>query len=113
MIHNSDQPELVTFSRASPIYKTTFSVLHEILNDEVLNSSTYPQEEPFTAESFAAYYYSHHVFLLYVPLSEDGSLDSSLADSQKIIGAFYVKPNFPGRYVFHLTICSASLLSTA
>ncbi|KAI9203161.1 acyl-CoA N-acyltransferase [Polychytrium aggregatum] len=58
--------------------------LRQLLNYEIEQGNTYPQEEPLDPTTFEAYFLSYDAF---VALDEAGSL----------LGTFYVKPNFPGR----------------
>uniref|UniRef100_A0A7S2X0S0 N-acetyltransferase domain-containing protein n=1 Tax=Chloropicon primus TaxID=1764295 RepID=A0A7S2X0S0_9CHLO len=62
-----------------------FQALHEIFEEIIEEGVSYPQQGPVTAEAFRVYYTSHDVFVL------------REASSREILGAFYVKPNFPGR----------------
>lgn len=65
----------------------------EIFNKEV-ERGTYPQNEKADATSFRAYFCSHYAFVL---------TDSD----DNVRGAFYIKPNFPGRCAH---ICNAGFL---
>eukprot|EP00474_Spongospora_subterranea_P002400 CRZ02858.1 hypothetical protein [Spongospora subterranea] len=68
------------------------SAVNDMLNEEVI-SGTYPQDSPMDFDQFMAYYCSHHVFT------------ALLAD--EVIGAFYIKPNYPGRCAH---ICNGGFL---
>lgn len=59
--------------------------LHWLLNREIEDGNSYPQEFPLNEEQFRAYFLSHYAFSLCS--EKDGS----------VLGAFYIKPNFPGR----------------
>ena len=55
---------------------------------------TYPQEGPVDdVEGFKAYYLSHDVFVL----RDVKAREETNGQGNSILGAFYVKPNFPGR----------------
>ena len=60
--------------------------LHDILiyivNEE---GNSYPQQDLSTLEDFREFYLSHDVFII---------LDKQ---TDEVLGAFYIKPNFPGR----------------
>jgi len=59
--------------------------LKGIFAEVIEEGVSYPQDGEVTLESFKAYYLSHDVFVLRDAASGD------------ILGAFYIKPNFPGR----------------
>lgn len=54
-----------------------------LLNRVVLAGQTYPQDRPLSASEFAAYWLAADAFVV----RADG----------EVLGAFYLKPNFPGR----------------
>ncbi|KAL0484942.1 L-azetidine-2-carboxylic acid acetyltransferase [Acrasis kona] len=60
------------------------SKLHEMLNHEIRNGNSYPQEAELTREQWKAYFLSAEAF---VSKNEEG----------EVMGTFYIKPNFPGR----------------
>jgi L-amino acid N-acyltransferase YncA len=55
----------------------------ELLNEAIVEGQTYPQLEVLDAAGFRAYFLSHEAFVCRV--------------AGAVVGAFYVKPNFPGR----------------
>lgn len=67
-------------------------ILRYIVNEE---GDSYPQEDMTTVEDFRAYYLTHDVFVC---------LDKV---SGEVLGAFYIKPNFPGRCSH---ICNAGFI---
>ncbi|HEY9845823.1 MAG TPA: N-acetyltransferase, partial [Candidatus Caenarcaniphilales bacterium] len=54
-----------------------------LLNQVIIEGRTYPQAKPLTETGFLAYWMSSDAFVV-------------RAD-QQVLGAFYLKPNFPGR----------------
>ena len=54
-----------------------------LFNGIVEEGLTYPQEFTLTLEQFKDYFLSAHAFVALV--------------ENKVVGAFYIKPNFPGR----------------
>lgn len=64
--------------------ESDFNDLYEIFAQIVDDGQTYPQETT-TKEEFQQYFLSHHCFVL------------RLKQTGQAVGAFYVKPNFPGR----------------
>ncbi|CAD5124581.1 DgyrCDS12854 [Dimorphilus gyrociliatus] len=71
--------------------------LHALFQDTVNVGESYPQDSA-TLEEFRSYYLTHQVFV--VKDSKEGN----------ILGAFYVKPNFPGRSSH---ICNSGFLVDA
>ena len=59
----------------------------QLFNNEIGQGNTYPQDFEHTADQFRAYFCSHDCFVL-----------SSPADPARVLGMFYVKPNYPGRF---------------
>jgi L-amino acid N-acyltransferase YncA len=57
--------------------------VRELLNAVILEGRTYPQVAPLSEKEFAAYWLVNQAFVV---RSDD-----------EILGAFYLKPNFPGR----------------
>lgn len=79
-----------------------------LLNIVIIDGQTYPQAQPLNEEEFAAYWMSGDTFV--VRLVND--LGKDLGDNrpktqEKILGAFYLKPNFPGRCSH---ICNAGFI---
>ncbi|KAF8794133.1 hypothetical protein HNY73_002144 [Argiope bruennichi] len=62
---------------------TDFEGVYSMVKDAVDEGQTYPQET-MDRDHFEQYYLSHDVFVMRHPID------------QKIMGSFYVKPNFPG-----------------
>ncbi|XP_055930275.1 uncharacterized protein LOC129960717 [Argiope bruennichi] len=73
---------------------TDFEGVYSMVKDAVDEGQTYPQET-MDRDHFEQYYLSHDVFVMRHPID------------QKIMGSFYVKPNFPGRSSH---ICNAGFL---
>ncbi|KAJ3141417.1 hypothetical protein HK100_007047 [Physocladia obscura] len=62
------------------------SRLNAMLNYEIDQGNTYPQEFTLDRDSFKAYFLSAAAFVL-----------RAVDNANEIIGTFYVKPNYPGR----------------
>ncbi|KAJ3330818.1 hypothetical protein HDU76_004786 [Blyttiomyces sp. JEL0837] len=58
--------------------------LQTLLNEEINAGDTYPQEIPLNKDEFMAYFLSYSAFVV-------------RSGQGKIMGTFYIKPNFPGR----------------
>jgi len=67
--------------------------VRNLLNDVVQEGWSYPQSAPLTAEAFANYWLKGEAFVVreVKPSSPAGSTLGT------VVGAFYLKPNFPGR----------------
>ncbi|KAI8924863.1 hypothetical protein BC831DRAFT_505312 [Entophlyctis helioformis] len=88
----------VSLVAADPASAAVVGQLHALLNRIIEDGDTYPQatvadrrpacappqEEPMTEAAFRSYFLSHDAFVV-------------TDDAGTIYGAFYVKPNFPGR----------------
>ncbi|XP_045163647.1 uncharacterized protein LOC123527971 [Mercenaria mercenaria] len=72
--------------------KEVHEILRYIVNEE---GDSYPQEDMTSIEDFRAYYLTHDVYVC---------LDK---ETQEVLGAFYIKPNFPGRCSH---ICNAGFI---
>lgn len=68
-------------------------VVRALLNDIVQAGDTYPQASPLTSEEFASYWLKGDAFVVRLCQELQGSGPRAAA----IAGAFYLKPNFPGR----------------
>jgi L-amino acid N-acyltransferase YncA len=58
-------------------------LVRDLLNAIILEGQSYPQEVPVTEVEFARYWLVHRSFVV--------------RSGQEILGAFYLRPNFPGR----------------
>ena len=79
----SKKNDIVIFDLYNP--KSDLNDLYEIFTEIISYGQTYPQETIPTKEEFQQYFSSHHYFVL------------RLKQIGKVVGGFYVKPNFPGR----------------
>jgi ribosomal protein S18 acetylase RimI-like enzyme len=70
-------------SLASP--DADIAAAHDMLNEEILAGTSYPQEQPLDRAAFEAYFLGHAAFAV------------RHKATGRICGIFYVKPNFPGR----------------
>lgn len=69
-----------------------------LLNTVILEGETYPQNRPLSEVEFAAYWMSQDAFVV---------RDTSKKPKTPVVGAFYLKPNFPGRCSH---ICNAGFI---
>jgi L-amino acid N-acyltransferase YncA len=78
-----------------------------LLNQIVSEGQTYPQSQPLNDAEFAAYWMAQDTFV--VREWHDSGDESGMQDSKpgKVLGAFYLKPNFPGRCSH---ICNAGFI---
>lgn len=94
------------------------ALVRSLLNAIVAEGLSYPQQEPLSPEAFADYWLKGTAYVVR-PLSPPSeaspsgpsplhSTPSPSTDSPpKILGAFYIKPNFPGRCSH---ICNAGFI---
>ncbi len=65
--------------------------VRKLLNLVIVEGKTYPQKQPLSQSEFAAYWLSQDAFVVRPVTDEDAQ------PPKEILGAFYLKPNFPGR----------------
>jgi ribosomal protein S18 acetylase RimI-like enzyme len=75
-----------------------------LLNIVILEGQTYPQAQPLSEEEFAAYWMSGDTFVVRLVDDLEEKVDMK---PKRILGAFYLKPNFPGRCSH---ICNAGFI---
>ena len=66
-------------------------VVRALLNVLLIEGKTYPQKEPLSQAEFSAYWLSKDAFVV------RSSVEDATHKPKEILGAFYLKPNFPGR----------------
>lgn len=76
-------------------------VVRTLLNVVIVEGKTYPQKQPLSQTEFSAYWLSKDAFVVRT------SVVDSTHKPKEIIGAFYLKPNFPGRCSH---ICNAGFI---
>ncbi|MBD2246564.1 N-acetyltransferase [Nostoc sp. FACHB-888] len=76
-------------------------VVRALLNVLLIEGKTYPQKEPLSQAEFLAYWLSKDAFVVRTS-GQDGT-----HKPKEILGAFYLKPNFPGRCCH---ICNAGFI---
>ncbi|KAI8985258.1 hypothetical protein BDB01DRAFT_859962 [Pilobolus umbonatus] len=67
--------------------------LHIRFNQEIESGSTYPQEDLLDNQQFRDYFLGYDAFVM----SKDSVIHKDDKWEDKIIGMFYIKPNYPGR----------------
>lgn len=72
-----------------------------LLNTVITEGKTYPQEQPLSEAEFVAYWLSQDAFVVRAIANNEAQSQSG------ILGAFYLKPNFPGRCSH---ICNAGFI---
>lgn len=77
------------------------AAVRHLLNAVVLEGQTYPQAQPLSESEFAAYWLSSDAFV--ARLIDDKKTSAP----GEVVGAFYLKPNFPGRCSH---ICNAGFI---
>lgn len=76
-------------------------VVRSLLNDVIVEGKTYPQKQPLSLTEFSAYWLSKDAFVVRT------SVVDPTHKPKEILGAFYLKPNFPGRCSH---ICNAGFI---
>jgi L-amino acid N-acyltransferase YncA len=76
-------------------------VVRALLNIVIIEGKTYPQKQPLSPAEFAAYWLSQDAFVV------RAVEQSNTHQHKEILGAFYLKPNFPGRCSH---ICNAGFI---
>jgi ribosomal protein S18 acetylase RimI-like enzyme len=76
-------------------------VVRALLNSVILEGKTYPQKQPLSPAEFSAYWLSKDAFVV------RSSAIEATNKPKEIFGAFYLKPNFPGRCSH---ICNAGFI---
>ncbi|MEH2166151.1 MAG: N-acetyltransferase [Nostoc sp.] len=76
-------------------------VVRGLLNLVIVEGKTYPQKQPLSPTEFSAYWLSKDAFVVRT------SVVDPTHKPKEILGAFYLKPNFPGRCSH---ICNAGFI---
>ena len=88
---------------SSPDDRLVCAAAKGLLDGAISEGISYPYETPFaTEENFSAYFLSHDAFVARIAkrrrLEErETGQEEDLLHVGKLVGIFYVKPNFPGR----------------
>lgn len=77
--------------------------VRSLLNTAIIEGESYPQAQPLSEPEFAAYWLSRDAFV--VRAITDNKTQQLLPGT--VLGAFYLKPNFPGRCSH---ICNAGFI---
>lgn len=67
------------------------STVRALLNTVINEGQTYPQAQPLLEPEFAAYWMSHSTYVVRSVQQTPTQITAN------VLGAFYLKPNFPGR----------------
>ncbi|TGZ77521.1 putative GNAT family acetyltransferase, partial [Ascodesmis nigricans] len=82
-------------------------ILAREFDEELERGDTYPLEEPMGEERFEGYWFGSFGAVMVVGTGEGG--DNGEDWEGRVLGCFYVKPNYPGRSSH---ICNAGFLTT-
>ncbi|KAK7204436.1 hypothetical protein BZA70DRAFT_280763 [Myxozyma melibiosi] len=93
-------------SSAVPIGLLAF--LCDELNVEIERGETFPMLEPLPLDAFQSYWFSS--FAAIMLLGDEPSIMDNRDWSKECFGAFYIKPNYPGRSAH---VCSAGFIVAA
>ncbi|KAL7749711.1 hypothetical protein RI367_004939 [Sorochytrium milnesiophthora] len=95
--------DVVQLALPLPVDSALFQLLRKLLNSEIRQGNTYPQEQELDDSAFAAYFFSSNAFVAVVDCDLQGNATSQLlalsasAAERVVAGMFYIKPNYPGR----------------
>ena len=76
--------------------ESDYEEMREMLNETIEEGLSYPQLNTLDPLQFKAYFLSHFAFSVTVK-KEEGGEGGKEGEKEKVIGCFYIKPNFPGR----------------
>ncbi|CAF0930758.1 unnamed protein product [Rotaria sordida] len=82
--------------------------LQSSLNNEIEAGNTYAPKFPFNLSEFKNYFLVGDVFII-INSRKNLSIDFSNNLENAILGTFYIKPNFPGRYSH---ICNGGFITS-
>lgn len=78
--------------------------LHDEFSREIQRGTTYPMDTPLSLEGFAEYWFGTFGV---VALVDDGDVLVDDRDWERVcLGAFYIKPNYPGLFLVFYVLCS-------
>jgi L-amino acid N-acyltransferase YncA len=77
---------------ATVVSRHVLEQVRAMLNTVIREGRTYPQERPLSFDEFLDYFLSGQAFVATLQPQNEGN-----DDLPPIVGAFYIKPNFPGR----------------
>lgn len=118
--HNRSQLLSVHHLTGATIPSALAAILYNIFQDELERGATYPQEYPMTRSAFDVYFLGNDFFVGilhpddFVPPSQETQIQFSVEEARNdrqwadcVAGAYYVKPNYPGRSSH---ICNAGFI---
>ena len=68
-------------------------MVRELFNTIITEGATYPHATPLTPEEFASYWLKGDAFVV----RQRPAVGAVPSKESQLVGAFYIKPNFPGR----------------
>ncbi|KAI8062654.1 hypothetical protein BC940DRAFT_308406 [Gongronella butleri] len=95
-----------TLHRIEPDNEALIAFLFNLVNTEIEDGSTYPQENIFDMDGFLAYFLAYDAFVL---VKGDTVPNKAEDMEENVLGTFYVKPNYPGRCSH---ICNAGFFTS-
>ncbi|CAG8751363.1 6215_t:CDS:2, partial [Racocetra fulgida] len=91
----TNQPILITsVTINSP--PSLLNQLHKIFNEIIEEGTTYPQEFILDYDGFINLFLSHNTFIALKDDDDDDNKNKEIWED-KVMGMFYIKPNYPGR----------------
>ncbi|MDA0266629.1 MAG: GNAT family N-acetyltransferase [Cyanobacteria bacterium] len=97
-----DLPFTLHLKDASPVVLDIMQpeqveTVRELLNHIISEGVSYPQDQPLSPQDFQAYWMKGEAFVVRRTLGADREATMGTTAARDIVGAFYIKPNFPGR----------------
>jgi hypothetical protein len=96
----------VTHATIYPITSTTqlfpsiLATLQDELNREIIQGDTYPIEEEMDFDKFTSYWFGTFAALMLLGKPEEhGDLTAERDWGPLVLGTFYIKPNYPGKWM--------------
>lgn len=97
LLKDGSTATLIPFNHASTAPEAVINIVHKLLNDEIEQGDTYPQDQPLTREQFVNYYFSYFVAVLVSGEYPNTTPLTEINFEQDFLGCYYIKPNYPGR----------------
>jgi hypothetical protein len=93
------QATIYPITSAAQLSTKIISILQQELNGEIQRGDTYPMEELMDFDKFVSYWFGTFAAVILEGKPEDhGDLTVERDWMDLVLGTFYIKPNYPGRF---------------
>lgn len=97
-LRNGSSATILPVAALSKVPRSLADFLCAQMNSEIEAGDTYPMLEPFPEDAFAKYWFANFVAVCVAGSLEGvGALKEEGAWEGKVLGTFYIKPNYTGR----------------